>query len=117
MLSFFLDTEYIQLLTQNCENFSIFLFLLEIVLLLDVFFRLPVRKDVCIFRKPVTSLYQILMLYNFTATDLYFLSIQQFVSLVFNMFCVLLYHRYCVIRTLLWVLTRTVLKKECNVVR
>jgi len=57
------------------------------------------------------------MLYNFTVTDLYFLSIQQFVSLVFNMFCVLLYHRRCVIQTLLWVLTRTVLKKECNVVR
>jgi len=67
MLSFFLCTEHIRVLTHNYRNFSIFPFLLEIVLSLDVFVRLPVRKDVCIFRKPIISLKQILMPYNFKA--------------------------------------------------
>jgi len=67
MLSSFLYTVHIRVLTHNYGNISIFSFLLEIVLLLDVFVRLPVRKDVCLFRKPITSLKQILMPYNFTA--------------------------------------------------
>ena len=67
MLSSFLDTVYIPVLTHNYRNFSIFAFLLKIVLLLDMFVRLPVSKDVCIFRKPITSLKQILMPYNFKA--------------------------------------------------
>ena len=38
MLSSFLDIVYVRVLTHNNENLPIFLFLLEIVLLLDMFY-------------------------------------------------------------------------------
>ena len=74
---------------------------------------LPVHKDVCILWN-LLILKQILMLYSFTATDLYILSFEQYVSFVFNLFCVLLYSRRCTIK-LFMVVAWNVLKQECKV--
>jgi len=90
-----------------------FSFLLEIVLLLDVFYCAYLWAKISAFLGKLLLLSN--MLYNFTATYLYFLYIQQYVSLAFNMFCVLLYHTCFVIQTLVWVLTRTVRKQGSNV--
>jgi len=94
MLSSFLDNVYIPYLTYNFRNFSIFSFLLEIVLLQDVFHCAYLWARTSAFLgKNITSFKHILMQFNFTATDKHFLHIQQYVSLAFNTFCVLLSHR------------------------